>query len=87
MKAVHFEIFPKLCINDVLVFVVFVEIHQNGYWISRDCPSSRSDSETVFFCFISPIWKQRKVFFEIRTCFFLPTIRTDENDSVLEFLL
>ena len=58
MKAVHFEIFPKLCINGVLVFVVFVEIHQNGYWISRDCPSSRSDSETVFFCFISPIWKQ-----------------------------
>jgi hypothetical protein len=87
VKAVHMELVPKLSVYGVFLRIKGIEVHQYCDGTAWYGPASYLDVNAFFCSLYLPFRKQRLVLLEVRTCFFTPTVRTNEDKTVTKFLL
>ena len=87
VKAVHMELVPKLSVYGVFLRIKDIEVHQYSYGTAWYSPATYLDVNAFFCSLYLPFRKQRLVLLEVRTCFFTPTVRTNEDKTVSKLLL
>ena len=87
VQRVDAVVFPQPSVDFVFLLKVWGKVHQDGYRLTRNSPTTHFDLQALLLSLPLPIGKERTVFLEIGTFTFLPAIRTNKDNMVLHFLL